>query len=59
MLVEEPYSARGKVIPGAGLGDVLAVCACGTARDQALLLDPDHLEGVAVPPFTSIFASYG
>ena len=58
VLVEEPDSARGEVIPGARLGDVLPVCTSGTAGDQSFLLDSDHFEWVTVPPFPSVFASY-
>ena len=59
MLVQQPNRSGGKVISRAGFGDVLPVCARSTAGYEALLLDPDHLERVAISPLTRVLASCG
>ena len=38
----------------AGLGGVLLVLTGGRASEKSLLLDLDHLEGIAVPPLPRV-----
>ena len=56
VFLEEPHCTWRKVSPVAGLGGVLPVLAGDGAGQQPLLLDLDHLEGVAVPPLSAVSA---
>ena len=56
MFLEEPHCTWRKVSPVAGLGGVLFVLTGGGSSQKSLLLDLDHLEGVAVPPLSAVSA---